>query len=419
MRAYRHTALLAALLLAAGCDFTVTNPGPIQSKYLTDPAAVPALVAGAGRALSDAVNWIGYTGAAVAREIFPAGSTGSFGITVQQQNGKLLPEEVDDHWNRAQVARWTAEHGVAQIWSLQDTTIRHSKSAAQMLLWAGYANRLLGENMCDAVIDGGPRQDYTVYLTRAEQHFTDALAVATALGDATLANAARAGRASVRADLGDWAGAVADARPIADAFVYRMPYFASEEPLYNRIYYASANSPYRAHTEYHTYYESYYRTVHDPRVAWDSVATAAGTAQVGDAAVSVDGINGRVPWYFQTKYRSKDAAINLSSGWEMRLIEAEAALVAGDTATAMPLVDKHRVALGLAPWPAPASLDEAWQRLKRERGIELWLEARRLGDLRRWSAAGAPGAVEDNVANHDLCFPISNSELQTNPNLGQ
>jgi hypothetical protein len=109
----------------------------------------------------------------------------------------------------------------------------------------------------------------------------------------------------------------------------------------------------------------------------------------------------------------------------MRLIEAEARLVAGDVAGAMPLINKHRVALGLAPWTA-TTVDEGWTALKRERGIELWLEGRRLGDLRRWAAAPRPGALSTfevpNATSYldpaqTLCFPISSSELQTNPNL--
>lgn len=410
------TALVLGCALTA-CDFKVTNPGPIQATDLETPAALPALANGAGAALADALNWIGYTGAAVAREIFPAGSTGSFGITVLQQNGELSEEETSDHWNRAQRARFTAEDGVARAKRLLPSAeFQKSKTAAQLLLWAGYSNRLLGESMCDAVINGGPKEPHTVFLTRAEGHFTEAIAVATASGDATLAMAARAGRASVRADLGAWAGAAADASGVPDGFRYLMPYYSTSLNQYNRIYYASANQPYRAHTVYNTYYDAYFRAnrADSSRIAWDTVAVG-GKAQVGDAAISVDGINGRVPWYFQKKHRTTTAPIALSTGWEMRLIEAEALLVAGDYVSAMALVNKHRVALGVTAWPA-STLEEAWQRLKRERGIEMWLEGRRLGDLRRWAALGRPGALEDDVAGHDLCFPIPLSESQTNPN---
>ena len=136
------------------------------------------------------------------------------------------------------------------------------------------------------------------------------------------------------------------------------------------------------------------------------------TVLVGDAAV---GNLGRVRWYFQTKHNSPSAPINLVSGWEMRLIEAEARLVASDVSGAMTLINKHRLSLGLAPWTA-ADETEAWTHPKRERGIELWIEGRRLGDFRRWTALNRPGTAED-MTGRDLCFPIPLSERETNPNL--
>jgi starch-binding outer membrane protein, SusD/RagB family len=223
-----------------------------------------------------------------------------------------------------------------------------------------------------------------------------------------MATAARAGRASVRALRANWAGAVADANGVATDFVYQMPYNTIDIDQYNRIYWAGANQPYRAHTVWQTYYENYYKTSKDPRVSWDLDPRN----PTGDAAV---GTLGRVPWYFQTKFSRRDAPINLSSGWEMRLLEAEARLSAGDVAGAASLVNAHRVALKLDPWPA-ATAEQAWTALKRERGIELWLEARRLGDLRRWAAARTQGAADD-MTGRDLCFPISRAEKETNKNL--
>ena len=186
-----------------------------------------------------------------------------------------------------------------------------------------------------------------------------------------------------------------------------MPYYTTDLDQYNRIYWASANQPYRAHTVWNTFYDSYRKTTRDPRVPFDSSATQL----VGDAAV---GNLGRVRWYFQTKYPAQASPINLTTGWEMRLIEAEAKLVSGDVAGAMTSLNAHRVSLGLAPWTA-ANATEAWTALKRERGIELWLESRRLGDFRRWAALSRPGTAED-MTGRDLCFATPLSEKQTNPN---
>jgi hypothetical protein len=408
LRPAASAAVFLALAALAACDFKVTNPGPVQDDFLDQRAAYPAIVNGAGRNLSEALNWIAYTGAAVARELNPAGSTGSFGISVQQQNGKLIDDEVGTHWSDAQQARWTAEEGVKRMRDGLGADFAKSKDAAQILLWVGYSNRLLAENMCDAVIDGGPKAAYTVYLERAEAAFTEAMAVATAAADTRMATAARAGRASVRALRANWAGAVADANGVASDFVYQMPYNTIDIDQYNRIYWAGANQPYRAHTVWQTYYESYFKSTKDPRVSWDQDPKN----PTGDAAV---GNLGRVPWYFQTKFAKRDAPINLSSGWEMRLIEAEAKLGAGDVAGAAALINGHRVALRLDPWPT-ATAEQAWTALKRERGIELWLEGRRLGDLRRWAAARTPGTADD-MTGRDLCFPISRAEKETNKNL--
>lgn len=403
VRAATWLAPLCLIALASACELDVSNPGPIQAVALEDPKALTAVVNGAGRDLAEALNWTAYTGGAVAREIFPAGSTGSFGITPRQQSGTLADDDGNDWWNQAQRARWTAEDAVERVKRVGGT----NATLAQALVWAGYANRHLGENFCDGVINGGPLEAYTVYLERAEANFTEAITVAGAASNATLVSAATAGRASVRLLRNNLTGAATDAAGIPNTFVYRMPYYTTDLDQYNRIYWASANQPYRAHTVWNTFYDSYRKTTRDPRVPFDSSATQL----VGDAAV---GNLGRVRWYFQTKYPAQASPINLATGWEMRLIEAEAKLVAGDVAGAMTLVNAHRVSLSLAPWTA-ANATEAWTALKRERGIELWLESRRLGDFRRWATLSRPGTSDD-MTGRDLCFATPLSEKETNPN---
>lgn len=410
---------VALTILGAGCDLSVTNPGPVQDKFLDNSAAHQALVNGAGRALGAALNYVAYTGAAVTREIHPAGSTAAFGITPLQQRGLLDPLETNSHWSLAHRARWTAEDAVRRLERVTGD-ISSSALAAQGLIWVGYANRLLGENMCEAVIDGGQAEPYTVYLQRAEAAFTTALEIAGKIGSTDLQNAARAGRASVRADLGQWSGAVADATSVPKGFVYRMPYYTlPEDDTRNRIYYATNNHPYRAHTTWHTPFEDYYRNTHDPRTPWGTDARY----PYGDAAVQ--GI-GQVPWYFELKYTKDDSPINLSSEREMRLIVAEARLHEGNWQAAVTLMTQLRAELGLGPLGPAGSSAEAWTLLKRERGIELWLEGRRLGDLRRWDAEKAPGQLDPLEAgvppltldpSRTLCFPISQAELDANTNL--
>src|SRR5262245_37943993 len=72
---------LGAGLLITSCNTDVINPGRVDDGSLFNKGAQTAMVTGAGRAVAQGMNWVSYTGAAVAREIHPAGSIGSFGIT--------------------------------------------------------------------------------------------------------------------------------------------------------------------------------------------------------------------------------------------------------------------------------------------------------------------------------------------------
>lgn len=511
----------AALLavVALGCDFSVTNPGPVEDQFLNDPSARRAIVTGAQRALAIAIQPnqgdVLYYAAAITFEINPAGSTGSFGLPTHVQDGRLQEDTESNSWSQSTRARWVAEDAIRRF---TEAGVPEDSLFAAAYLWAGYANRLLGENFCNAVIDGGPEEPRTVFFTRAEGHFTEANRIAAAAGKTNVALAALAGRASVRADLATftnntaaWASAAADAALVtSNAFRWQLPMSSQDQDQFNGIYWAQAGTPYKAHTQWATYYDLYNRTTpEDTRISWllrlGSTSTTVGTAsapgatsvtladaaalgtglrtdawivvdaasggsqevrqvasvsgntvtlrtpmsvahaathevrlaELGDAAVGKFG--GNVPHFPQQKYPATTAAVNFSSGWEMRLIQAEEALVrAGDFGTAAGFMNQRRQDLGLTD-VTPANETEGWTALKAERAYELWLEGRRLGDLSRWNAAGTPGTTFDGVwqdTNGDgvweqiesmstltssgdprsLCFSVGRAEKQTNCN---
>ncbi|MGH7507268.1 MAG: RagB/SusD family nutrient uptake outer membrane protein [Longimicrobiales bacterium] len=414
MRIERKLSAAVALIVFAGCDTDVQNPGPVQDDFLNDTLAQPAIVNGMGRALSESLNYLAYTSAAVTREIHPSGSTGSFGITARWQSGELSRDDdgLDTHWELGQQARWLAENGVTRI----EPDPMEPELLAQAYLYAGYANRLLGETQCEAVIDGGPAEAYTVYFDRAEDWFSKA---ATA-GEGDIRTAAIAGRASVLADLGQWSEAATEAAQVPSDFEYELPYQdVGSDAQRNRIEWASHAEPYRAHTQWNTWIGEYHDGTVDPRVPYLV------TEEVGDAAIECCG---RVPWWPQQLYTTPDAAITLSSGAEMRLIEAERSLIDGDVAAAVVKINELRNAAGVDPVTA-TTVEEAWTALMRERGIVLWLEGRRMFDRRRWAEAGRPGtlhplelpsgAIEEgsHLVQQDLCFPIAPTEQDTNPNV--
>lgn len=408
---------VALVTVLAACDFDVVNPGRVQEEFLFEVEAQQAIVKGIGRATSEAQNWVGYTGAAITREVHPSGSTGSFGITVEWQNGELDYETVNTHWNLSQRARWWGDDGVAKI---METGASEQSLLAEAYLWAGYAYRLLGENFCVSVIDGESAGARSVYYDRAIARFDQA----ASLGSGDMAMAAVAGRAAVKAFMGDWAGAVSDASGIPDGFVWNMPYFDTEgDATRNRIQFASQAEPYKAHTQRFTKYEDYGRSDNnpdgDPRIPFKI------TDETGDAAVQCCG---QVPWWPQQKYENAGADIPLSKGTEMRMIEAEAMLVSGDWQGAMDKINALRSAAGVEAATA-SNAAEAWTALKFERGVVTWLEGRRLGDFFRWNRDNTPGdrhplempSGSQNEGSHlvqqDLCFPIARGEVDTNPNI--
>ena len=464
MQNLTRAGVLALILTAsASCNTDVVNPGPVDDKYV-DRSAATAMVNGSGRALGSAINWIAYTGASVTREIHPAGSTGSFGITNLWQRGQLLADDADlnTHWENAQRARWLAEEAVRRLEDAGPpgpndvmTVTTYVNALRQAYVYAGFANRLLGENMCDGVIDGSGILPNAIYFTRAESLFTKAIALAggTAATTTNLNTAAQAGRASARMYRGDWTNAVTDAAAIASTYTYNISYFnVGEDAQRNRVFYSSGNtresgSAYRAHTQWSTWHLQYKYggdgktltaamraapVMNDPRI--DIVIPSTAT---GDAAIECCGI---VPFWPQNKYISSASAIRLTSGREMLLIRAEAALRGTTDPTAgMALLNQARTAAG-APTITAVDITDAWRLLKRERGIELWLEARRVGDRRRWAAAGTaapgafdpyelPGATYPGTTSHldpavhnptlpaTFCFPVSRSEKDTNPNI--
>jgi hypothetical protein len=319
---------------------------------------------------------------------------------------------------------------------------------------------MLGENYCEAVIDGGALQPGSTYFTRAEKHFTDAIAAApsTTAGNAHRL-AAYAGRAQVRLWLKNWAGATSDAAMITDMnwkFDQPMDFATGADANQrNHLYFGAASTPYRSYSVKFTFYEQYYNDTGDPRTPWIKYTLASDTLCVG----SLQGY-GRVPCLRPWKYKTENDAMRLASGREMRLVEAEALLQggAGNIAAAMAKINQVRTSIrsdkagnaALAAWPVPATLAEAWTLLKRERGIELWLEMRRMGDQRRWDEGQTPGsyelprfedvrtatggnggslfrqylrgrAVKEGGTELDtprqLCYNISNDERNSNPNI--
>jgi hypothetical protein len=165
----------------------------------------------------------------------------------------------------------------------------------------------------------------------------------------------------------------------------------------------------REFTVYNTQWAQVFR---DPRVLWDTIKTTSGAVQTGQ--------DGRTPFFRQRKYVGNGADVPLVKGTEMLLLRAEAALRNNDVTGAMTLINQQRAFYSTTANPLPAltatTAAQAWPILQKERGAALWLEVRRLWDLRRWNAEPPP-IKNTFLDNRDKCIPISENERLSNPNV--
>lgn len=394
---HRSLAAGAVLLVTAACSLSVTNPGPLQDSQLDTPSAIPALVNGMSGDLSFALGNYIDRGALASGELTEAGN---FAAEQQFYNGIIRPEDVNPDWANMQTARWTAESGLRRMQGVLGPAFETNADTPRAYLYGGFANRLLGENVCTGIIDGGAPQSDSVYFERAESLFTRANSIATALNNTKVATAALAGRASVRAWLGNWTDAVADAAQVPASFRFDAIFSTNTSRENNDL--AVQTISRRETSVYGTVYAQVFN---DPRTPWDTVKTSGNRVQTGQ--------DGRTPFFRQTKYTTLGSPVALAKGTEMLLLRAEAALRAGDIAGMTTLINQERAQYSLAPLAAPATEDDAWTLLMAERGAVLWLEGRRLWDLRRWLAAGRNSFLEG----RSTCIPPSANEVASNPNL--
>lgn len=393
-----HIALcgLVAATLLAGCDMTVTNPGPLQDDELNTASAVPALVNGMSGDLSAGLGNYLLRGALAAHELT---ESGNYAAEQQYYLGIIRPEDVNADWAGLQTARWTAEDGLRRMQTVLGSSFETNTDTPRAYLYAGFANRALGENVCTGVIDGGAPQSDSVYFERADSLFSRAISIATAQNNATVKNAALAGRATVRAWLGQWADASTDAALVPTNFVFNAIFSTNTDRENNDLAYETVTR--RESTVWGTVYAD---TKSDPRTPWDTVKTSAGKVQTGQ--------DGKTPFFRQGKYTTLAANVPLAKGTEMLLIRAEALLRAHDKDGAMDLINQERAFYGLGTLTAS---DEAAATtiLHAERGSVLWLEGRRLWDLRRWNAEGTDSFLDG----RSKCLPVSANEEAANPNI--
>lgn len=404
-----------AVLVVAACEgiLSVDSPTQVAADVLNDPAHANLLVQGvisdfdcalggyivSQALLGDELHDGTFTAARWPTPSRTLSGTETYGTSGCAGLGVYTP---------LSTARWTADDALRKLDGWTDAEVENRmQKIGVVAAYSGYAHVLLGEGMCTVAFDVGPELQPVDAFTRAEERFTRAIQAATAAADDTTLWMALVGRARARLNMGNEAGAAADAQLVPAGFVKwsvrsdvdarSRNRVAAESPWSNGSGTAGASTsvkePFRNVTT---------GGVADPRVSVTDMARKTGDALTDD--------------WRQNKYQGPAVPIPIARYAEAQLIIAETA----GGQTAVNIINALRAPYGL---PEFSSTDEAeiQAEVLEERRKEFFLEGHRLGDIRRHNlplvpAAGTPYPKSGTYG--DLrCFPLPAVERLNNPNI--
>lgn len=290
---------------------------------------------------------------------------------------------------------------------------------SEALSLAGFSYLLFAEQFCSGVpfstltddgIEFGQPQSRDDILAIALAKFDSALTFASDHANDELANLARVGRARALLNLGQYAQAAQAVTAVPSTFSYIIEGSANSARQNNGIWNYTVNFFGFSVPDNEGSNGLNFRSANDPRVPWINSGTV--------------GFDGETEYFIQNLHPTKESNTVLASGVEARLIEAEAALQAGNTGSFIGLLNALRSSAGLGGLSVPGSQSARVDLLFRERAFWLYLTGHRLGDLRRLVRQyGRDQAQVFPVGSYhkggeygsDVNFPVSSDE-RNNPN---
>jgi hypothetical protein len=393
--------MLLAFSLGA-CDskrvLEVTDPDVAKPADLAGPAAAGVVYAGAvgDFALAFGGNTttegeLGYS--ALLTDEYLNAETFPTRIEIDQRSTTPDNSNIVAVYRATQKARASADFASTKIAATNPNDPRRSETMSL----AGFAIDLMGEDYCsgspisklndDGTLSFGDPQTTAQLWDDAISKFDSAITVATAAaasGTAQL-NLARVGKARALVNKGDYAGAAVLVTGVPTSFVYLARYSINTNRENNGVFFWNQNNKRFVPTDVEGINGLPYRTDNDPRVRQSRTAGGVTAATTGFDGVTLLWLANMAAntWAPQGKYAVRDASIPLATGLEARLIEAEAALFAGNTAGFLTAINAEQTAQGVTLSTLPATLVAQQNLLFKERAYSLWLTAHRLGDMRR------------------------------------
>ena len=406
-------AAAGALVVLAACNadkvLQVDDPDVARPEALQGAAALPAQRAGAIGNFGVAYNG----GAADVEQVHLSGM-----LSDELINTETFPTRIEID-QRAMTLPNTSLVGtffdIMRARSFADIAIdnyrANAKTAAdsagfpEVLSLSGLSYVLLAENYCGAVPiskvnpDGtftfGAAESTTSLLDSAVSKFNQALAVPQAnVLTAAFRQLAQVGKGRALLDQGKYAEAAAAVSAVATTFQYNYTHSEATGRQNNGTWSLTVSVARFGEADVEAGVGLPYQSdgnvkkttgLVDPRVA-DSVANRAGQGNKG--------FDGTTIQWVQAKYPLRSSTSTIADGVEARLIEAEAALQAGDAAGALTILNALRSntallalrgygATSLPPLTLQVTAAAQVDQLFKERAYWMFLTSHRLGDLRR------------------------------------
>lgn len=421
------TALLFAGAAACSPDsvLNVDDPDVATPGSLTDRSALPVLRTGAIGDFAVAFdggddNVVTYTGL-LADELLNA-ETFPTRIEIDRRSVQPVNTSLEGVYRSLHRARASARRAADAFATLDATNV----ARLEVLNLEAMTMIFFSEQYCNGValssLTSAGEQIYGAQRTGAELNqmavaiFDSVLTFAGASiapAVVTQADFARVGKGRALLNLNQPAAAATAVTAVGTAFVYQLQHSENSARQNNGIFLTGAINRRFTISGNEGVNGLPYRLDADPRVV---APRGTGTASTG--------FDGTTPLFLPaTKFPNRSASSTVAGGREARLIQAEASLIAGNTAAALATLNALRTGVaGLAPL-ATVTTDI----LFRERAYWMWLEGHRLGDLRRLvrqysrtvEATFPTGAYfKGGVYGPDVNFPIPVAEDNNPTNRG-
>lgn len=388
------------LLQACKGVLDVSLPGKVPESALNSPLLAKTLVNGAQADFECAFSEYVHDTGLWSNESLNSSSNGEvvgWGARLSTYDNGILPcqSAAATLGNYAlyvplQTARFQAENALSKLNGFSDAQVANrTQLIASAATYAGFTYTLLGEAYCSMATGPEPLITPAATLAIAEARFTTALAAATTANDANLLNAAHIGRARVRLDLKNYAGAAADAKLVTpSSYVFNATYSSQPVRRYNTTVAAGTIN---AHESIAPEYRGLtVGGVADTRVPVIKDPTRA------------NGQDGVTPLWIQTKYTGLASPLPIATWDEAQLIIAEA-----EPASAITAINAVRTKYNLPAYAGTGTLAD----IQEERRRTLFLDGHRLGDMLRYNIPFASGVNQKGVRYGDLtCLPLPSSE---------